>query len=102
MGPPFEFFFVILLLNACLQIKKGPPFTFFGTVRHFPKDFFFQKFQVFFHKNVLRFLSLRYSADLRRSRLVYFWRYATSSGDNRKSGPFRLKILVWYLELSSL
>ena len=69
-GPPFEFF-VILLQNACLLIKKGPPFTFFGTVRHFPKEkTFFENF-VFFQKNVLRFLSFRYSADLRRSRLVY-------------------------------
>ena len=50
--------------------KRVPPFTFFGTVRHFLKEFFFRKFQVFFQKNVLRFLSLRYSADLRRSRLV--------------------------------
>ena len=39
-------------------------------MRHFPNEFFFRKFQVFFQKNVLRFLSLRYSADLRRSRLV--------------------------------
>ena len=30
----------------------------------------FQKFQVFSKKNVLRFLSLRYSADFGRSRLV--------------------------------
>ena len=32
-----------------------------------------QKFQVFFLKSLLRFLSLRYSADFRRSRLVYYW-----------------------------
>ena len=30
----------------------------------------FQKFQVFFERIVLRFLSLRYGADFRRSRLV--------------------------------
>ena len=36
----------------------------------FRKKIFFRKFQVFFQKNVLRFLSRRYSADLRRSRLV--------------------------------
>ena len=50
--------------------KRVPSFTFFGTVRHFPKEKNFRKFQVFFQKNVLRFLSLRYSADFRRSRLV--------------------------------
>ena len=36
-------------------------------MRHFSKE----KFQVFF-ENVLRFLSLRYSAEFRRSRLVFF------------------------------
>ena len=30
-----------------------------------------KKFKFFFQKNVLRFLSLRYSADFRRSRLVF-------------------------------
>ena len=55
--------------------KRVPPFTFFGTVRHFPKEIFFRKFQVFFQKNVLRFLSLRYSADLRRSRLVQLYMF---------------------------
>ena len=51
--------------------KRVPSFTFFGTVRHFPKEkFFFENFKFFSRKNVLRFLSLRYSADLRRSPLV--------------------------------
>ena len=55
--------------------KRVPPFTFFGTVRHFPKEICFSKISSFFSKkNVLRFLSLRYSADLRRSRLVYLER----------------------------
>ena len=54
--------------------KKVSPFTFFGTVRHFPKEKYFRKLQVFFPtKNVLRFLSLRYSADFRRSRLVLLY-----------------------------
>ena len=34
------------------------------------KEKFFQKFQFFSKKSVLRFLSLRYGADFRRSRLV--------------------------------
>ena len=60
---------------------KGPPFEVFdilqrhvsalcGTMRLFLKEKIFQKFQVFFQKTVLRFLSLRYGADFRRSRLV--------------------------------
>ena len=40
-------------------------------MRHFPQKKVCQKFQVFRKKNVLRFLSLRYSADFRRSRLVF-------------------------------
>ena len=48
--------------------RRDPPFTFFGTMRLLLKENF-QKFQ-FFSKNVLRFLSLRYGADFRRSRLV--------------------------------
>ena len=43
-------------------------------MRLFLKEkYFFQKFQFFSKKNVLRFLSLRYGADFRRSRLVSFW-----------------------------
>ena len=53
--------------------KRVSSFTFFGTVRHFPKEKNFRKFQVFRKKNVLRFLSLRYSADFRRSRLVLYY-----------------------------
>ena len=50
--------------------RRVPPFTFFGTMRLLLKEFFFQKFQFFSKKSVLRFLSLRYGADFRRSRLV--------------------------------
>ena len=48
----------------------GPPFTLFGTMRHFPKEKNIQKFQDFFQEKCLRCFSLRYSADFRRSRLV--------------------------------
>ena len=52
------------------KAQRVPPFTFFGTMRHFLKEKN-QKFQVFFFKkSLLRILSLRYSADFRRSRLV--------------------------------
>ena len=50
--------------------QKGSPFYIFRHCAAFSERKNFRKFQVFFQKNVLRFLSLRYSADLRRSRLV--------------------------------
>ena len=50
--------------------RRVPPFTFFGTMRLLLKEKIFQKFQFFSKKSVLRFLSLRYGADFRRSRLV--------------------------------
>ena len=58
--------------TECMLINpKGPPSTLFGTMRLFLKEIFFQKLQVFSKKNVLRFLSLRFGADFRRSRLVF-------------------------------
>ena len=39
-------------------------------MRLFLIDFFFKNFKFFSKKSLLRFLSLRYSADFRRSRLV--------------------------------
>ena len=58
--------------TECVFInQKGPPFYIFRHYATFSeRKIFFRKFQVFFQKNVLRFLRLRYSADLRRSRLV--------------------------------
>ena len=52
--------------------RRVPLFTFFGTMRHFFERKKFKNYKFFFQKNVLRFLSLRYSADFRRSRLVSF------------------------------
>ena len=52
--------------------RRVPPFTFFGTMRLLLKEIFFSKISIFFSKkSVLRFLSLRYGADLGRSRLVF-------------------------------
>ena len=45
-SPPFEFATEYMLIKP-----KGPPFTFFGTMRHFLKEKI-QKFQVFFQKKV--------------------------------------------------
>ena len=50
--------------------KRVPRLHFSALCDIFRKKIFVEKFQVFFQKNVLRFLSLKYSADLRRSRLV--------------------------------
>ena len=86
-GPPFGFFselcdffrkfffrkfFSFRKQNGMFvnKSRRVPPFTFFGTMRLLLKEFFFQKFQFFSKKSVLRFLSLRYGADFRRSRLV--------------------------------
>ena len=49
---------------------EGPPFTFFGTMRLFLKEKNFSKISIFFQNFFLRFLSLKYGADFRRSRLV--------------------------------
>ena len=69
-GPPFEFF-VILQQNACVEIKKGSPLSHFSALCDiFRKKNFFENFKFFPKKNVLRSLSLRYSAVFRRSRLV--------------------------------
>ena len=47
---------------------KGPPFEFFDILQQKAP---FSKCSRFFQKSVLRFLGLRYSADFRRSRLVF-------------------------------
>ena len=81
-GPPLSFLLFCYRMRV-YKSKRVPPFTFFGTVRHFPKEIFFLKnFKFFPKKNVLRFLSLRYSADLRRSRLVFI--YCLDRRKNRK------------------
>ena len=67
--PPLSF---LIFCNGMFvnKSRRPPPFTFFGTMRLLLKENFFQKFQFFSKKSVLRFLSLRYGADFRRSRLV--------------------------------
>ena len=86
--------FDILQHNGCHKILRGPPFTFFGTVTLFknlifsdfflkspkgpPLTFFIFCDQLEFHKaqsvHPFTILSLRYSADFGRSRLVGFKR----------------------------
>ena len=53
---------------------------------------FFRKFQVFRKKNVSRFLSLRYSADFRRSRLVGSWQGGVGLGVIMKYVDYDLKM----------
>ena len=50
--------------------SKRVPLLHFSALCDIFRKNFFSKISSFFPKNVLRFLSLRYSADLRRSRLV--------------------------------
>ena len=49
---------------------KGSPLLPFRHYATFSERKKIQKFKVFFKKSLLRFLSLRYNADFRRSRLV--------------------------------
>ena len=69
-GPGLLLFQVNLQNRTCL---KGPPFEFFSALCDFflKENKFFQKFQFFFQK-VLRFLSLRCSADFGRSLHVFY------------------------------
>ena len=63
---------VPLSTEYMLMKPEGSPFDIF---RHYATFFSERKKfknQVFFKKSLLRFLSLRYSADFRRSRLVYY------------------------------
>ena len=61
--------------------KRAPLLHFSALCDIFRMKFFFSKISSFFpKKNVLRFLSLRYSADLRRSRLVVFCSLASLYG----------------------
>ena len=90
-GPPFQFFFGIVFIffrkffnvskespfrvfryfaiEYMLIKPKGPPFYIFRHYATFSEKNF-KNFKFFFLKSLLRFLSLRYSADFRRSRLV--------------------------------
>ena len=65
-------FFGVSRQNGCLKIPKGPPLIFFGIVSLFSKHFFRCCRREYFDnlKSFLLFLSLRYGADLCRSRLV--------------------------------
>ena len=62
----------LLFCYRCVFInQKGSPFYIFRHCATFSeRKIFLENFKFFSKKNVLRFLSLRYSADLRRSRLV--------------------------------
>ena len=97
--------FDILQHNGCKTIPKGPPFTFFGTVTLFKNliNFFSEIFKnlsafIFsylfcnpleFHKArrvpPFTILSLRYSADFGRSRLVKIFKKEESNLQCRKN-----------------
>ena len=88
-GPPFSFFRHCDFFSNLFFTKRSPlrRFRYFATecifmnlkwsllhfsalLRHFSKEKNFEIFKFFSKKNVLRFFSLRYSADFRLSRLV--------------------------------
>ena len=93
-GPLFQFFgivrffskicffskgFLLQLQQKCRQFRKCPSFSAPGARASGPRRatqsiflFFEKKFDKISKKKILRFLSLRYGADFRRSRLVLF------------------------------
>ena len=108
-GPPF-IFFSILHKNGCSKPPKGPLLQFFGTMRltgdqkiskKNSKKFGF--FKIFPHAGtvevntwhfevLLLFLSLRYGADLGRSRLVHI----STSFDFTPRLPFTLRCMAQF------
>ena len=70
-GSPLRVFWNFATKSMLINPKWSPPLHFLALCDIFRKKKI-QKFQVFSQKNVLRFLSLRYSADFRRSRLFGF------------------------------
>ena len=83
-GPPS--FFLFCKRMDVQKLPKGPSFTFFGTMRHTGDQKKIKKVRIFFQffphagtveentwhfEVLLLFLSLRYGADLGRSRLVW-------------------------------
>ena len=84
--------------TECLLINpEGSPFLHFSALC----DFFWKKnflADYFSKKSVLRFLSLRYGADFRRSRLVFFFRLQSSHWSVHFSyKSYNLKILQFLL-----
>ena len=86
----FLIFFNTIYVN---KAQRVPPFTFFGTTRHFLKEKN-SKISSFFSKSLLYFLSLRYSADFRRSRLVYYFCDSRIIIETSRRQHFFSKILV--------
>ena len=73
-GPPFNFFFIFCNQLEFHKAQRVPLSTFFDTVTLFNSFFFIFCYQLEFHKTQrvppFTILSLRYSADFGRSRLV--------------------------------
>ena len=61
----------VFATECMLTNPKGPLLHFSALCDFFEKEK--EKISSFFRKNVLRFLSLRYSADFRHSRLIYIF-----------------------------
>ena len=69
-GSPLWVFWYFATECLLINPEGSPLLHFLALCDFFWKKNFFQKFQFFSKKSVLRFLSLRYGADFRRSRLV--------------------------------
>ena len=67
--PPLSFLLYCNRMHVYTS-KRDPLLLFSALCNIFRKKKIYGKIKFFFKKNVLRFLSLRYSADFRRSRLV--------------------------------
>ena len=70
-GSPFEFFWYFATECLLINPEGSPLLHFLALCDFFWKKKFFQKFQFFSKKSVLRFLSLRFGADFRRSRETF-------------------------------
>ena len=82
--------------------SRRVPFYIFRHYATFFERNFFQKFQFFSKKIVLRFLSLRYGADFRRSRLVIISAIAGILLKPQNLHFFPVKIFVVILKNSDI
>ena len=87
--------FLIFCNGKYLNKSKKVPLLHFSALC----DIFREKISSFFQKNVLRFLSLRYSADFRRSRPVntHSWNRACVSIERCRTRRVRIKFIFCLL-----
>ena len=89
---PLSFFLIFCNKLKFQKDQKVPPFTLFDIVIFFGMIIFCQKISFFQFLKTLRFLSLRYSADFRRSRLVLQTTILTLIGPLFRNNPERRQV----------